>query len=273
MRAALEGRGTPEIVERDDGFFEAIELPRDVYGTVSPLARTQPSGYALRPWPCARRRVRRRTGLPAPSGARPRRRGHRHLARRRRGVPPARRSSTPAYARIEDVGCDARHVRHHRHAEGTTSASSRARPRRDGSCADSTRSRPIAAGSSPRRATSYNTEDPDHLGYHERNRRRARMAGQIRMRVRHRKLKTPWFDYLMVSHEELEQAARRNRLASGANTRCRRHVHHRHREALAEAELAGYSVFVLLAHDPGEPAQRGISLLEHARGLPGIAAL
>ncbi len=25
------------------------------------------------------------------------------------------------------------------------------------------------------------------------------------MRVRHRKLKTPWFDYLMVSREELEQ--------------------------------------------------------------------
>jgi hypothetical protein len=51
----------------------------------------------------------------------------------------------------------------------------------------------------------YDTEDPDHLGYHERNRRRARMAGQIRMRVRHRKLKTPWFDYLMVSRKELEQ--------------------------------------------------------------------
>jgi hypothetical protein len=51
----------------------------------------------------------------------------------------------------------------------------------------------------------YRTEDPAHLAYHERNRRRGRMAGQIRIRVRHRLLSTPWFDYLMVSREELEQ--------------------------------------------------------------------
>jgi SAM-dependent methyltransferase len=51
----------------------------------------------------------------------------------------------------------------------------------------------------------YRTDDPAHLAYHERNRRRGRMAGQVRLRVRHRELVTPWFDYLMVSPDELEQ--------------------------------------------------------------------
>ncbi len=49
----------------------------------------------------------------------------------------------------------------------------------------------------------YTTEDPLHLGYHERNRRRGRMGGQIRLRVRYRDVATPWFDYLFVSQDEL----------------------------------------------------------------------
>lgn len=49
----------------------------------------------------------------------------------------------------------------------------------------------------------YDTNDPSHLRYHERNRRRGRMGGQIRLRVRYRDRATPWFDYLMVSREEL----------------------------------------------------------------------
>jgi SAM-dependent methyltransferase len=49
----------------------------------------------------------------------------------------------------------------------------------------------------------YDTDDPYHLGYHERNRRRGRMAGQLRLRVRHRQWATPWFDYLIVSQEEM----------------------------------------------------------------------
>ena len=51
----------------------------------------------------------------------------------------------------------------------------------------------------------YGTEDPDHLAYHERNRRRGRMAGQLRLRIRHRGYATPWFDYLIVSPDELEK--------------------------------------------------------------------
>lgn len=51
----------------------------------------------------------------------------------------------------------------------------------------------------------YKTSDPDHLFYHELNRERNRMAGQVRLRIRHRKLVGDWFDYLFVSKEELNQ--------------------------------------------------------------------
>lgn len=53
----------------------------------------------------------------------------------------------------------------------------------------------------------YQTQDPDHLAYLERNRRRGRIAGQIRIRIRYRAMKTPWFDYLMVSREEMRTIA------------------------------------------------------------------
>jgi SAM-dependent methyltransferase len=53
----------------------------------------------------------------------------------------------------------------------------------------------------------YATDDPVHLAYHERNRRRGRMAGHLRLRVRHRNLATDWFDYLLVSPEEMRALA------------------------------------------------------------------
>jgi SAM-dependent methyltransferase len=49
----------------------------------------------------------------------------------------------------------------------------------------------------------YRTEDPAHVAYHERNRRRGRMAGQVTSRTRYRSLATPWFDLLWVSLDEL----------------------------------------------------------------------
>jgi len=51
----------------------------------------------------------------------------------------------------------------------------------------------------------YQTKDPDNLDYHERNRRRGRLGGQIRLRVRHKAYATPWVDYLMVSPAEMEE--------------------------------------------------------------------
>lgn len=51
----------------------------------------------------------------------------------------------------------------------------------------------------------YATDRPEHLASHERNRQLGRMAGQVRIRIRHRLLKGPWFDYLMVSPEEMAE--------------------------------------------------------------------
>ena len=51
----------------------------------------------------------------------------------------------------------------------------------------------------------YQTDVPEHLAYQASNRRRNRMSGQIRLRVRYKRYATPWFDYLMVSRKELNE--------------------------------------------------------------------
>ena len=51
----------------------------------------------------------------------------------------------------------------------------------------------------------YATEDPAHLAYQERNRARGRMSGQLRVRIRYRTLIDPWFDYLIVSPDEMAE--------------------------------------------------------------------
>ena len=53
----------------------------------------------------------------------------------------------------------------------------------------------------------YDTDDPVHLAYHERNRRRGRHPGQLRLRIRYRDLATPWMDYLMLPPDELDEFA------------------------------------------------------------------
>ncbi len=50
----------------------------------------------------------------------------------------------------------------------------------------------------------YETDSPYHLAYHALNRERGRMAGQIRMRVRYLVYRSEWFDYLMVSREQMQ---------------------------------------------------------------------
>jgi SAM-dependent methyltransferase len=49
----------------------------------------------------------------------------------------------------------------------------------------------------------YATKDPDHRRYHRRNRDRGRLGGQIRIRVRYGKYRSPWFDWLLASRSEL----------------------------------------------------------------------
>jgi SAM-dependent methyltransferase len=51
----------------------------------------------------------------------------------------------------------------------------------------------------------YKTDNPAHLQYHKMNRRKGRMSGQVKIRIRYEKYKGRWFDYLMVSKEEMTQ--------------------------------------------------------------------
>lgn len=52
------------------------------------------------------------------------------------------------------------------------------------------------------------TDVPEHLAYHEWNRSRGRLPGQIRCRVRYKKYVTEWIDLLMVSESELREILR-----------------------------------------------------------------
>jgi SAM-dependent methyltransferase len=51
----------------------------------------------------------------------------------------------------------------------------------------------------------YAGGDPDHLSYHERNRGAGRMPGQLRIRIRYKRVIGPWFDYLLVSPTEMAE--------------------------------------------------------------------
>jgi SAM-dependent methyltransferase len=64
----------------------------------------------------------------------------------------------------------------------------------------SRKARIIAESSDP-----YQTDEPDHLEYHRYNRKCGRMSGQIKLRVRYKKHVTPWFDYLLVSKDEMRE--------------------------------------------------------------------
>ena len=51
----------------------------------------------------------------------------------------------------------------------------------------------------------HKTSDQNHLQYHRLNKKRGRLAGQIRMRVRFGRTVGVWFDYLFASPEEMEE--------------------------------------------------------------------
>lgn len=53
-------------------------------------------------------------------------------------------------------------------------------------------------------ADPYVTKLPEHLEYHKRNRKRGRMPGQLRIRIRYKKAVGYYFDYLLVSREEMQ---------------------------------------------------------------------
>ncbi len=51
----------------------------------------------------------------------------------------------------------------------------------------------------------YQTKNPIHRRYQKLNRRRGRMPGQLRIRIRHGDIIGPWFDYLLASKKEVKQ--------------------------------------------------------------------
>lgn len=53
----------------------------------------------------------------------------------------------------------------------------------------------------------FQTDDPLHLAYHQLNRDRGRLPGQLRLRSRWANIADDWFDYLFVPAAELEALA------------------------------------------------------------------
>jgi hypothetical protein len=51
----------------------------------------------------------------------------------------------------------------------------------------------------------YQTSNPAHLHYHRLNKEKGRMCRQVRIRIRYEKYMGKWFDFMMVSREEMEQ--------------------------------------------------------------------
>jgi len=51
----------------------------------------------------------------------------------------------------------------------------------------------------------YKTDDPFHLEYHKLNKKRGRLPGQLRIRIRFEKYVGEWFDYLLVSKNEMKE--------------------------------------------------------------------
>ena len=53
----------------------------------------------------------------------------------------------------------------------------------------------------------FDTDDPLHLEYHQVNRDRGRLPGQLRLRTRWANVASPWFDYLFLPIDELRAIA------------------------------------------------------------------
>jgi SAM-dependent methyltransferase len=51
----------------------------------------------------------------------------------------------------------------------------------------------------------YKGATAEHRQYHQLNRRRGKLPGQLRIRVRYGYARTPWFDYLIVSASEMRE--------------------------------------------------------------------
>lgn len=61
----------------------------------------------------------------------------------------------------------------------------------------------IAESSDP-----YKTKNPEHKKYHERNKRKGRLPGQVKIRVRFHEYITDWLEFLFVSKKEMKDIIR-----------------------------------------------------------------
>lgn len=203
----LEGTPAPEIVERDDGVINASRFGPDFY--FAPFRR----------WPKTQRsalRLVRGRVLDIGCGAgrvaiELQERGHEVVGidvsplalevARRRGAKDVRELAVtqvgPTLGRFDTIvmfGNNCGLLGSHRRAPWLL---------RRFKSVTSPAARILAESTNP-----YTTDRPEHLAFHERNRRRGRMAGQLRIRIRHGPYRTPWFDYLLASPEELAELAR-----------------------------------------------------------------
>jgi SAM-dependent methyltransferase len=200
---ALDGEEANEIVERDDGFIESDRFGATLY--LAPYEK----------WPSRQRRAMRYVRgrvLDVGCGAgrialRLQERGHEVVAIdlspraveacKRRGVREARALSIDEVD--ERLGRFDTIVMFGNNFGLFRSRSSARRLLRRFHRLTGDGGRIVAESLDP-----YATEDKTHLAYQRRNRSRGRMPGQLRIRVRYRDYATRWFDYLIVSPEEME---------------------------------------------------------------------
>lgn len=191
----LDGRG-PEIVERDDGFLDSVRMsyfaPVNKWPAVERRALRWARGRVLDAGVGAgraalelQRRGRSVVGIDVSPGA--------IEVARSRGVRDVR---LLPFEKVDDSLGRFDTIVMFGNNFGLFGSPSKAKRllRRLRPLAD----RIVAASNDP-----YATDDPAHLAYQERNRRRGRMAGELRLRVRYRDLVGPWFDYLIVSPDEM----------------------------------------------------------------------
>ena len=218
LLAALDDPEIPEIVERDDGTIMASKFGPSTY--LAPYSKWP--GHQRRGLRFARGRV-----LDVGAGAgrvalHLQQKGHDVVAIdispgavetcRRRGVRDAR------VMRIEDVddslGVFDTVVMYGNNLSllGSRAKASRILRRLDRITSE--RARIIGECLDP-----YTTDNPAHLAYHDRNRQRGRMGGQIKIRIRFEDLATPWFDYMFLSEPELLETLR------GSGWRLQRMIH------------------------------------------------
>jgi len=76
----------------------------------------------------------------------------------------------------------------------------------------------------------YKTDNPAHLEYQEFNRKRGRMSGQLRLRIRFEKYVGKWFDYLIVSEKEMEE------ILKGTGWKVRKFIDSKNSEYIAMIE-------------------------------------